>query len=117
VHLGSLTGSYFAVRGLNSVSVAAQQNSSSAGARDIDAFIEGLTDEDRMLIRLREELYEGRWDAMLADLNDRLHGKPYIFRLASRIQDDMARVQRLSRFEREHSISLAVVLWPEEYGQ
>ena len=98
------------------MSVAAQQNSSSAGARDIDAFIESLTDEDKMLIRLREELYEGRWDAMLADLNDRLRGKPYIFRLASRIQDDMARVQRLSRFEREKNVNLARLLWPEEYG-
>ena len=91
-------------------------SSSSAGARDIDLFLESLTDEDKMLIRLREELYEGRWDAMLSDLTDRLHGKPYIFRLASRIQDDMERVQKLSRFEREKGINLARALWPEEYG-
>ena len=52
---------------------------------------------------------------MLADLNDRLHGRPYIFRLASRIQDDMARVQRLSRFERRKGVNLAKLIWPEEY--
>lgn len=94
---------------------AAPESSSSTGANDIEAFVESLADEDKMLIRLREELYEGRWDAMLADLNDRLHGRPYIFRLASRIQDDMARVQRLSRFEREKGVNLAKLIWPEEY--
>ena len=92
------------------------ESSESVGANnDVDAFLESLTDEDKMLLRLREELYEGRWDAMLTDLNDRLHGRPYIFRLASRIQDDMARVQRLSRFEREKGVNLARLLWPEEY--
>jgi hypothetical protein len=95
----------------------AAQSSNSAGPHEVDAFLEALADEDRMLIRLREELYEGRWDAMLADLNDRLRGKPYIFRLASRIQDDMARVEKLSRFEREKCVNLAVALWPEEYGE
>jgi len=98
------------------VSVAIDRTSS-AGSHDINAFIESLTDEDKMLLRLREELYEGRWGTMLADLNDRLGGKPYIFRLASRIQDDIARVERLSRFERTNRINLATALWPDEYGQ
>ena len=52
------------------------ESSGAAGANDIDVFVETLTDEDKMLLRLREELYEGRWDAMLVDLNDRLRGKP-----------------------------------------
>jgi len=98
------------------VSVAIDRTSS-AGSHDIDVFIESLTDEDKMLLRLREELYEGRWGAMLADLNDRLGGKPYIFRLASRIQDDIARVERLSRFERTSGVNLATAVWPDEYGQ
>lgn len=84
-------------------------------ADPVEAFGKLLTDEDRMLIRLREELYDGHWDAMLADLNDRLHGRPYIFRLANRIQDDMARVRMLSRFEKEHKVNLAEIIWPEEY--
>jgi len=99
---------------------AATHSSGSAGANgiddSIDSFVKGLTDEDKMLVRLREELYEGQWDAMLADLNDRLHGRPYIFRLASRIQDDMARVQRLSRFERQKGVNLAKLIWPDEYA-
>jgi hypothetical protein len=94
---------------------AATRSSDSAGANGVDEFVRNLSDEDKMLLRLREELYEGRWDALLADLNDRLHGRPFIFRLASRIQDDMSRVQRLSRFERQKGINLAKLIWPQEY--
>ena len=97
--------------------LAAAQDSGSVGPPDVEAFLRSLTEEDKMLVRLRQELYEGRWDTMLTDLNDRLHGRPYIFKLASRIQDDMARVQRLSRFERDQGVNLAKLLWPEEYAQ
>jgi len=70
-------------------------------------FAAGLSEEDVMLLRLRDELYEGRWESMLADLRDRLQGKPYVFRLAHPIQDDIDRIERLSRFERQHGVNLA----------
>jgi len=70
-------------------------------------FVAGLSEEEIMLLRLRDELYAGRWDAMLADLNDRLQGKPYVFKLAHRIQDDIERIERLNRFERQYSVDLA----------
>ena len=70
-------------------------------------FIAGLSEEEIMLLRLRDELYSGRWDAMLADLNDRLQGKPYVFKLAHRIQDDIERIERLNRFERQFNVDLA----------
>ena len=70
-------------------------------------FVASLSEEEIMLLRLRDELYEGRWDAMLADLNDRLQGKPYVFKLAHRIQDDIERIERLNRFERQYSVDLA----------
>ena len=70
-------------------------------------FVAGLTEEEVMLLRLRDELYGGRWDAMLADLNDRLQGKPYVFKLAHRIQDDIERIERLNRFERQFNVDLA----------
>ena len=73
-------------------------------------FVTGLSEEEIMLLRLRDELYDGRWDAMLADLNDRLQGKPYVFQLAHRIQDDIERIERLSRFERQHKVNLASYL-------
>ena len=96
---------------------AVDDRSATDGDRQRSAFLDGLADEDKMLVRLCQELYEGRWDDMLGDLNDRLHGRPYIFKLASRIQDDIARVQRLSRFEREQNVRLAELLWPDEYGK
>jgi hypothetical protein len=70
-------------------------------------FVATLSEEDIMLLRLRDELYDGRWDAMLADLNDRLQGKPFVFKLAHRIQDDIERIERLNRFERQNNVDLA----------
>jgi len=70
-------------------------------------FVAALSEEEIMLVRLRDELYDGRWDAMLADLNDRLQGKPYVFKLAHRIQDDVERIERLNRFERQYNVNLA----------
>ena len=97
-----------------------RSGSSRAGSRGEDnraetaarakRFLESLGEEEIMLLRLRDELYDGRWDAMLADLNDRLQGKPYVFQLAHRIQDDIERIERLSRFERQHKVSLAEYL-------
>jgi len=76
----------------------------------VKAFASSLSEEEVMLVRLRDELYDGRWDAMLADLNDRLQGKPYVFKLAHRIQDDIERIERLHRFERQNSVNLAQYL-------
>jgi hypothetical protein len=78
--------------------------------RQARRFVEALSEEEIMLLRLRDELYEGRWDSMLADLNDRLQGKPYVFKLAHRIQDDIQRIERMSRFERQHDVDLAQYL-------
>ena len=90
-----------------------EQTQSPPGA-DVDrrakAFVAGLAEEEIMLLRLRDELYDGRWDAMLADLNDRLQGKPYVFKLAHRIQDDIERIERLNRFERQNNVNLAKYL-------
>jgi hypothetical protein len=86
-----------------------QALSNSQASRDEQAkrFVANLSEEEIMLVRLRDELYEGRWDTMLADLNDRLQGKPYIFKLAHRIQDDLKRIERLHRFERTRGVNLA----------
>ncbi|MFO8012594.1 MAG: hypothetical protein R6X20_04720 [Phycisphaerae bacterium] len=77
------------------------------GRTQAERFVAGLAEEEVMLLRLRDELYDGRWDAMLADLNDRLQGKPYVFKLAHRIQDDIERIERLNRFERQNNVNLA----------
>ena len=70
-------------------------------------FVATLSEEEIKLLRLRDELNEGRWDSKLADLKDRLQGKPFVFKLAHRIQDDIERIERLNRFERQNNVDLA----------
>jgi hypothetical protein len=44
---------------------------------------------------------------MLDDLENRLAGKPYIFKLASRIKDDIERIEQMQKFEAEYNVDLA----------
>ncbi len=74
--------------------------------RVVDDFIAGLSDEHRMLVVLKAQLYGGNWEPMLDDLNNRLAGKPYIFKLVNRINDDIKRIQEMRKFEAEHNIDL-----------
>ncbi|MBL7152569.1 MAG: hypothetical protein ISS79_02540 [Phycisphaerae bacterium] len=67
----------------------------------------GLSNEHRMLVVLKKELYEGVWEPMLDDLQNRLAGKPYIFKLVNRIKDDIERIEEMQKFEAEHNLDLA----------
>jgi len=71
-----------------------------------NAFAAGLSREDRLLMVLRDEIYGGSWDGLRQDLNARLELKPYVIKLATRIEDDLARIERLAGYEQEHSIDL-----------
>jgi hypothetical protein len=82
-------------------------NSAQGESEDaVRRFVDGMTREERMLVVLKRELYEGDWDEMVADLNARLEGRPYIFKLAHRISDDLERIRRLRRFESRHGVDL-----------
>ena len=70
-------------------------------------FSDSLPAEERMLVVLRDELYSGSWDRMLVDLRDRLKGRPYIFKLVNRIQDDISRIEKLQDYEKKNNINLA----------
>ena len=80
--------------------------------QSVEQYIAQLSDEQRMLILLKNELYEGSWEAMREDLSNRLDGKPYIFKLANRIKDDMDRIEQLQNYEVEHQVDLADYLNP-----
>ncbi len=67
----------------------------------------GLSNESKMLVALKSQLYSGSWDTMVDDLNNRLKGKPYIFKLTNRINDDVARIEELRSFEKANGIDLA----------
>jgi hypothetical protein len=83
-----------------------RQNQVPADPR-VEAFIRALNDQYRMLIILKSQLYGGQWEPMLEDLTNRLEGKPYIFKLANRIKDDVERIQEMQQFEAENGIDLA----------
>ena len=73
----------------------------------VEAFIRTLDEPHRMLVVLKAQLYGGRWEPMLEDLQNRLDGKPYIFKLANRIRDDVERIRVLQKFEKDNDIDLA----------
>lgn len=73
----------------------------------VSDFVAGLSDEHRMLVVLKAQLYDGTWEPMLDDLKNRLAGKPYIFKLINRIKDDVERIGRMQKFENEHNVDLA----------
>jgi len=85
------------------------QNKPGKGAlkQDVSDYVKSLSEEYRMLIVLKAQLYGGSWEPMLYDLRNRLSGKPYIFKLANRIQDDIERIEQMQKFEADHKVDLA----------
>lgn len=75
--------------------------------RKVRQFVRSMAGEERMLVVLKAELYEGSWDDMVADLKARLEGGPYIFKLAHRITDDLERIRRLREFEASCGVDLS----------
>ncbi len=72
----------------------------------LQEFVSQMTPEEKTLLTLRDELYGGRWDEMQTDLEERLAGRPYVFKLASRIEDDLARIRRMRAVEEECRVNL-----------
>jgi len=73
----------------------------------VEDFVRGFSDEYKMLVVLKRQLYGGRWEPMLDDLKNRLAGKPYIFKLANRIKEDVERIEEMRAFEAEQGVDLA----------
>ena len=80
--------------------------------KEVHDFVARLSDEHRMLVILKAQLYGGTWEPMLDDLQNRLDGKPYIFKLANRIKDDIDRIEQMRKFEQEHNVDLSDFLDP-----
>jgi hypothetical protein len=72
----------------------------------IREYVERLSEEHRMLVVLKAQLYDDSWEPMIDDLRNRLAGKPYIFKLANRIQDDIERIEEMQHFEKVYKIDL-----------
>ena len=77
-----------------------------AVSKAVSEYAARLSNEHRMLVVLKKELYEGAWEPMLDDLQNRLAGKPYIFKLVNRIKEDVDRIEEMRRFEAENNVDL-----------
>ncbi len=73
---------------------------------EVQRFVEKLSDEHKMLIVLKKQLYGGSWEPMLEDLRNRLEGKPYIFKLTNRINEDIERINEMREFEERYDTDL-----------
>ena len=91
---------------INDTEKTGNQKDSSLDALAKD-FVRGLDNEHKMLVVLKAQLYGGSWLPMLDDLQNRLEGKPYIFKLSTRIKDDVQRIEQMKAFEESHDIDLA----------
>jgi hypothetical protein len=72
-----------------------------------------LTDEQRMLVDLRDKLYEGNWEDFRRDLKARQESKPYVFDVVPptpRLRETIARhlrvIDELDRWERHYQRTL-----------
>ena len=69
-------------------------------------YVRSLTREEAQLLALRTYLYEGSWDDMVADLVARREGRPFVFKLQTRIEEDLQRIENLRRYEAENRVDL-----------
>jgi hypothetical protein len=70
-------------------------------------YVKSLSAEHKMLIVLKSQLYGGKWEPLYQDFKNRLDGKPYIFKLANLINDDIERIEQMRQFEKENGVDLS----------
>lgn len=75
-------------------------------------FMDRLTPEQSLLLVLKRDLYGGDWRPMIADLTNRLQGRPYVLKLAHRIEDDLQRIAQMRELETHYEVELASFLEP-----
>jgi hypothetical protein len=75
-----------------------------------DLFLQSLSAEDEQLLVIRDFLYDGDWEEVIQDLRSRQSGKPFIFKLNTRIDEDLKRIDRLRGYERAHEVDLGKLL-------
>lgn len=81
-------------------------------AEPLRRFLDRLSPEQTMLLVLKRELYAGDWRPMIADLQHRLAGRPHVITLATRIEDDLARIEHMQRLETHYEVDLSVFIAP-----
>lgn len=78
-----------------------------------EVFLSRMEPYERVLIDVKDQLYEGSWDRILGDLRSRLDGKPYIFKLSQTIARDIVAVERMKSYEMRNKVSLSQLVRPK----
>jgi len=73
-----------------------------------------LSSEQRMLVKIRDTLYEGSWEDFANDLRDRLAGRPHVFetmpaspRLRETIGHHLTLIEEMARWEQASGVLLS----------
>jgi hypothetical protein len=80
---------------------------------DPEEFFKSLSKSDRILISLRDELYDGCWDTMIEDITNRMKGQPYLFDFVNRAEKDIQSIKKIRAFEQQNNINLNIFLKKE----
>lgn len=72
-----------------------------------EIFVAGLAPYERVLLDLKDQLYEGSWERILDDLRARMDNKPYLFKLSQTIARDLAAIERMRAYELRQNVSLS----------
>jgi hypothetical protein len=75
-----------------------------------EAYFRSLSREEKHLIALKSLLYDGSWEEIVRDLQARRAGKPYVFKLETRIDEDLLRVEKLQAYEDATGVDLSKYL-------
>lgn len=74
------------------------------------AFVKNMEQYERVLVDLKDLLYEGSWARVVADLRAARENKPYVYRLSNAIERDLKAIERMQAYEARHQISLSTVM-------
>ncbi len=73
-------------------------------------FVKKLEPYERMLVDLKDLLYEGSWDRVLSDLRAARENRPYVYRLSNAIERDLKAIERMKSYEEKHQVNLSALL-------
>jgi hypothetical protein len=78
-----------------------------------EEFVRRLEPYERVLVELKDALYEGSWERVLRDLRGRQAGQPYVYKLSQTISRDIAAIERMQAYERQQGVDLSRLLKQE----
>ena len=71
------------------------------------AYVEGLSEIERVLITMRDNLYNGEWDGLVEDLNSRLRTPPAVKGVFETIRRNIEYIAWMENYEIDHRVNLA----------